>query len=153
METQQQEKEMAQLQDLPNEILEEIITRLPTIRTTINFNETNTKFKSFTRNKGWKTHYINNFQDQNNTAQQIKDTNNYPELNWYEKYKKEYENEKQEERRQEILHRKIIKWNQEIQKLHRIIEKDKETMKKLKLIIERRNIISQNIYPIKRDDS
>ena len=93
---------MAQIQDLPNEILEKIITELPP-KTYIKLSETNKKFNNLTIATGWKHHYIKDFPENSNTGQLIKDSYKHLKPAWYDIYKEEYENKKYENKKKKIL--------------------------------------------------
>ena len=93
---------MAQIEDLPNEILEKIITYLPP-KTYITLSETNKKFNKLTTATGWKHHYIKDFPENSNTGKLIKDSHKHLKPAWYDIYKEEYENKKHENKKKKIL--------------------------------------------------
>ena len=88
---------MSQPLNLPNEILEKIILHLP-IKTLIN-----KQLNTIAKEKGWKNHYIKDFPANKNTAALIKESLQNREPDWFEIYKEEHNNRKQEDRKKRLL--------------------------------------------------
>ena len=93
---------MTHIEDLPDEILEQIITYLPP-KTRITLSKTNKKFNKLTTATGWKHHYIKDFPENSNTGQLIKDSHKHINPAWHNIYKKEYETKKHENKKKQIL--------------------------------------------------